>query len=534
MKLKYFIPSLFAALAMLVGCSDDNTIGTLGNITVDKSYVSIPVEGGDVVVTVNATGDWAMLKSVVIDTKTKEKAEMPKWLTASTLSGSAGTTELKFHADKSDAGREAVVQLAIGDKVQFVTVRQGSMTAQTATCAEALAGSDGKVYRVKGAVQNIQNTTYGNYDIVDVTGKIYVYGTLDKDGKEKNFSSLGIEAGDVVEVEGPRSTYNGNGQLVNVTVLSIQKSLLKIAAVDSVDHKAAVIAKEGGQFKVKVAYKGSGAYVTIPEADREWLEVSYKQYIAGIPTKIVPNPADTVVYTFTAKANAGQARSSIVEFVSSNGNSSTTLTQKILQDGGIAEVTAAEFNSKTDGDALYKISGVVTKIANNQYGNLYIKDATGEIYIYGVLDAEGKAKNFASTGIKVGDIVTLITVKTSYKGTPQGKEAKVDNRIDVKTVTTAEFLAAPVSSDVYYRVTGVVGEYAGQKYDIVTYGNIGLTDEAGSIYVYGVSTGWKGETKKFSTLGIAAGDKITVIGTRSVYKDKPQMAGAFFVEKITE
>mgnify|MGYP000063794915 CR=1 FL=1 len=49
----------------------------------------------------------------------------------------------------------------------------------------------------------------------------------------------------------------------------------------------------------------------------------------------------------------------------------------------------------------------MTAIANTTYGNLYLNDGTGEIYIYGTLDASGAEKNFLSLGIEVGDEITV-------------------------------------------------------------------------------------------------------------------------------
>ena len=56
MKLRYFIPTLVAVLAMLVGCSEDNDPTYLGNIKVSQSYIGLPAAGGSVTVTVNAQG----------------------------------------------------------------------------------------------------------------------------------------------------------------------------------------------------------------------------------------------------------------------------------------------------------------------------------------------------------------------------------------------------------------------------------------------------------------------------------------------
>lgn len=93
------------------------------------------------------------------------------------------------------------------------------------TCAVVLTeGVDGELYHVKGTCKEIQNTTYGNWILEDETGEILIYGTLDAEGNTKNFTSLGIEEGDVVEVCGPRKTFKTTTiELVDVTVLSITK-----------------------------------------------------------------------------------------------------------------------------------------------------------------------------------------------------------------------------------------------------------------------------------------------------------------------
>ena len=64
---------------------------------------------------------------------------------------------------------------------------------------------------------------YGNWMLKDATGEILIYGTLDAEGKTKNFSSLGIEVGDIVTVEGPKKTYNTTVELVDVKVIAIEK-----------------------------------------------------------------------------------------------------------------------------------------------------------------------------------------------------------------------------------------------------------------------------------------------------------------------
>ena len=100
----------------------------------------------------------------------------------------------------------------------------GDSTVVNATCAEIIAGTDNTVYRVTGVCTEIQNTTYGNWMLKDSTGEVLIYGTLDAEGKTKNFSSLGIAVGDTVTVVGPRKLYKTTVELVNVTVEKIAKA----------------------------------------------------------------------------------------------------------------------------------------------------------------------------------------------------------------------------------------------------------------------------------------------------------------------
>ena len=56
----------------------------------------------------------------------------------------------------------------------------------------------------------------------------------------------------------------------------------------------------------------------------------------------------------------------------------------------------------------------------NDYGNLYITDGTNELYVYGTYPgwgATGDARKFfiADNGIEVGDEITIIGYKDTYK-----------------------------------------------------------------------------------------------------------------------
>lgn len=356
MKLRYLFSAILAS-ALLVGCNEEE-LGTLGNITLDESYLSIPNAGGSTVLTVSATDAWEFVTNDTWPEVIKRnsdgsiKSQTPSWLAADKMSGAAGETKVTFSAEAFEGGRELELTIKVGENSQFVRVRQGSMTAVTVTCAEANTSPEGKNVRVKGVCTSIVNTTYGNWYLEDKTGSVYIYGTLDKKGAEMNFTSLGIELGDVVTVEGPVGSYKGSPQLVNVTVISIKKSLIKIV------NPSATVSKDGGEVSVKVAYKGNGVFPSVPE-DCDWVKYVGMSYVKGVPTKIEPSPADTAVVKFTVAPNSDDARNCEVKLASYKGKDSSDGTFTINQDSGLLLFTLPFEESFKNGKGSFTIENVL-------------------------------------------------------------------------------------------------------------------------------------------------------------------------------
>lgn len=95
-------------------------------------------------------------------------------------------------------------------------------TYNSVTCAEVIAGADDMIYHVSGKITHISSMEYGNLYLADNTGEIFIYGTLDKEGNTNNFESLGLKEGDYVIVEGPKTTYQGIVELIDVTVVGVE------------------------------------------------------------------------------------------------------------------------------------------------------------------------------------------------------------------------------------------------------------------------------------------------------------------------
>ncbi len=498
MKLKYIFTALVAALTLAVGCEEDIE-RHLDEVRVSSSYVAIPAAGGSQTITVDAKSDWTF-------------GEIPAWLTVSPTSGAAGETTVSFKADAATSTNEAMLYLTCDGKSQIINVLQ--MTEKVdlpiTSCKEFNEkGEDGKSYRIKGTVTKIVNTTYGNMYLNDGTGEAYVYGTLDASGAEKNFLSLGIEAGDILTVEGPRKTYSGTVELVNVTVISIEKSLIK---VDSVSVKEP-LPLEGGEFKAYLTCKGDGVSVVVPDDAKSWLSV----------TSIETSGTNATV-TFNAAANEGGDRSTTLGFNTTSGGKEYSAQTELEQKGAIIETTVDKLLAAEDGATQYRVTGYISKMVNTTYGNYNIKDATGEILVYGTLN-NGESKKFEALGINEGDIVTVVGPKASYNGAAQLKNVTVEVHKAVKDITAAEFVAKDDDKTVYYRLTGTV---SGIK-DGDAYGNFDLTDESGKVYVFGLLQGWGGASKQFQSLGIKNGDTVTLVGCVGSYKGSKQVVSAFYV-----
>ena len=503
MKLRNIFTILAAALAFaFVGCQEEERF--LDEVKVSQSFVSIPVEGGSTEITVNAADDWAI-------------AGVPEWLTVSPASGAAGETKVTFSAAKTSATNEAILELNCAGKTQLLTVYQMAEKVEVplSTCKEVINGVDGVNYRVKGTVTSIANTQYGNWYLQDETGTVYVYGTL-YEGAEKQFDKLGIEVGDIVTVEGPRKDYSGTIELVNVTVIEIVKSLIK---VDEVSPEDATLPIEGGEFSVTLTAKGDGVTVQVPQAAQSWLSVTGVNY-AGT----------TATVTFSAAANNGGDREVDLTFVTTSKGAQYTAATTLKQKGAIIECSVKDFLAAEVGSTLYRLTGKVEKLANTTYGNFNITDATGSVYVYG-LTGNGAIgsndKSFASLGIKEGDVVTIVGTRAAYNGTAQvGGTAYLVSHIGHTESTIADFLAQPVASDKWYKLTGKV---ANVKSDV--YGNFDIVDETGSVYVYGLTVAPVAKNdKSYASLGINEGDVVTIVGTRAAYNGQDQVGGpAYYI-----
>lgn len=205
---------------------------------------------------------------------------------------------------------------------------------------------------------------------------------------------------------------------------------------------------------------------------------------------------------------------------------------------------------------LYRIQATLTKVKTSdenvvKYGNINImvQDATGEIGCYYTNNVGNVKFTSADQVPAIGSVLKIVGPLKAYAKndnvTPEFENGYIEEIVsqgsgpaepkDGGEVTVAEFLTKPDADDVWYTLTGTVGEI---KNDV--YGNFDLTDETGTVYVYGLTKEKKIDLKNdksFAELGIQAGDVIKISGPKKTYTDKEgkstiEVNCAYLIEKI--
>ena len=230
-----------------------------------------------------------------------------------------------------------------------------------------------------------------------------------------------------------------------------------------------------------------------------------------------------------------------------------TLDNPFTPEAANAYASSLSADKNTDKD--YYIKGKIATIKeefSTQFGNasFYIsedgKDAN-TFYVFRTLYLGNRKWANGDAQIKVGDEVIICGKLVNYKGnTPETVQNEsyiysLNGKTDggggggggetgeVKAVTIADFNAAAVSNDVWYKLSGTVKNLK----DGDEYGNFDLEDATASVYVYGLLSEKGGEKKKFQELaaakGIKNGTKLTLIGNRGDYNGKIEVLNAYLV-----
>ena len=377
-----------------------------------------------------------------------------------------------------------------------------------------------------------QASAYNNFYSTDNLEKADVWKiTLNEDGTAKIENQT--VAGKYFQYSIGYSSYGAYGSAQdNAALPSLYKD--SAAPSDEVLTVAESTTVKGTETVAKIAVK----------SNKTWKVRNHDEWIKSFTKE--GSGDGTIEITFDANESYETTREAKFQIIGETTNFWITLTQDHLY--AVIDCSVAEFKEKEVGDQLYRLTGKIKGIVNSTYGNIYLQDGTGYVYVYTLFEnADKVAKSFANLGVREGDIVTVVGPRDEFPTAKvedqkiQMKNAYCEKTVKSQDVTVSEIIAAPVASTYleskYYRVTGLVKSVVSD-----TYGNFYLQEEKSDkyIYVYGLTDApVKSNNKSYKSLGIAVGDRVTLVGQRGQYPgakvedQKEQVSNAYYISHET-
>ena len=394
--------------------------------------------------------------------------------------------------------------------------------------AEFIAAADKEnYYKLTGTVSGF-SSQYCSFDLTDETGTIYVYSVENKaEWKDK------IKDGGTVVLAGLYEYYAAKEQheVVHAQILSFEEG----APIDYNNAPEKSVAEFIAAADKENYYKLTG---TVSKFNSQYCSFDLTDETGTIYVYSVENKAE---WKDKIKDGGTVVLAGLYDYYAAKEQHEVVKAQILSFEEGAAvdynnapEKSVADFIAAADKENYYKLTGTVSKF-NSQYCSFDLTDETGTIYVYSV---ENKAD--WKDQLSDGGTVVLAGLYDYYAAKEQHEVIKAQilsfipgedpGVLEVKSVTIEEFNAASESSTQAYKLHGKISNI-----ENTVYGNFYLTDETGTVYVYGLTATELGygssNDKSFASLGLNEGDVITIIGYRGSYNGKIEVLSAYFVEK---
>ena len=539
-----------AALAVIpTACEEEDGPSGAPSIELSEGTIEFEKAGETKTVKVTATRDWKVDVPSTID-----------WISVDPKSGKGNgkATDVKITVLANDGmDREASIVFTIGFEDKALTVKQagtGSLEDLLIyyndfdkTAAEKTYGTSGTSWPYLDQFDGWQNAT----------GK--------GAGAEK-YGYNAMSARSNSNSNGNYSDYDGSG-VNNLFFGSSAYFLVQDIALGGNTNIALSFGSEKYLQDGESIFLNSEFHVYLSADAAKWVELKDYTFAGGTTaarwnlangTFSVPAGTQKISVCFKADVASAYRLDDVRLTVSDKAGTSIDFSKGVEMDfssnsgggntGGETKepiaATVAEFIAAAESSTQpYKLTGVIGGSINSTYGNFDLTDESGTVYVYGLTKTNlgygaTNDQSYASIGLKAGDKVTLIGFRGSYNGKVEvmypyyvSHEAGSGSGEEVKepvTATVADFIAAAESSTQPYQLTGVIGGSIN-----TTYGNFDLTDETGTVYVYGLTKTNLGygatNDKSYASIGLNAGDKVTLIGFRGSYNGKVEVLYPYYV-----
>lgn len=539
MKVRNLFFGVMTSVLFFTACQEkDQNLGT-PDISLSSTEMSFDAAGGNQSLTVKATRDWKVESDV-------------DWVVVSPESGTASADAQSITVttlENKGMDRTADLKFTIGMKSKYLTVSQTGP---------------------KGSADNLI-IYYNDYDKEEAE-KVYGSGSswpyLDQfDGwqNQKGTGALnvtyaysGMSARSNSTSNSSYSDYAGSGSN-NMFFGKSAYIATKNIALGGVTDIALSFGTEKYSQDNGSLFKNSEFHIYLSNDGNKWVELTDYTFAGGttegrwnIASATFSVPAGTENLSVCMAVDVASSYrmddlklqisetsgtpvdfSKGVEMDFTSGGSGDSGSDTVPESKG--KKTVESFIAAAESENYYELTGKVSGF-NPTYCSFDLTDDTGEIYVYSVLDI---SKTEWSGKISNGGNITIYGKYLYYEQKSQhevvdayivsftpgegGSTEEDEKPTDLKKVTVAEFLAADESADVWYELTGEVTSIVSGN----AYGNLYIDDGTGEVYIYGLTKGWVGyNDKSFESIGLKAGDTVTLGTLRGSYNGTPQGGGS--------
>ncbi len=252
-----------------------NYVGGGADVPAEPSFslstesLEFEAEGGSKTITVKSENNFYGAVTATTDAE---------WLT---IDNNDYTFNITAEANEDNSRTATITFSAEGCKDVVVSVSQEPRAIE-ATVAEFLAAeaNDTTVYRLRGTITAVANTTYGNFDLTDETGTVYIYGLMSPDGAtNKYWADSKAKLGDDIEIITIRADFNGTARGKNAWFVSLVSPGTR--AFYTVDPAAVDFPSAGGEQDIEVFAYNTTAAVTAT-SDNDAFTVAVNGYVVTV------------------------------------------------------------------------------------------------------------------------------------------------------------------------------------------------------------------------------------------------------------
>ena len=310
-------------------------------------------------------------------------------------------------------------------------------TVKETTVTEFLNQKDTKnIYKLTGTVKSF-NSTYCSFNLTDGSSSVYVY-SLSPASREAYASKLSNGAqvtlyGGYYYYENTSDSSKSKVEILGATIAKVEEGSTGGDSSDYTSAKSVTVeefikaADKTTYYKLSGTVSGfSSTYCSFDLADD-----SGKIYVYSVANKTdwvekISNGGKVTLagkYDYYSSKSQHEVVDAYILSFEAGGDSSDSGDETVAKPTNATPVTIAEFLTKeVNTTDWYEITGTITNIAKETYGNFYVKDDTDQVYVYGMTKEWADGKNdqsFSQIGLKAGDKVTFWTLRSEYSGTAQ-------------------------------------------------------------------------------------------------------------------